>query len=674
MDNSEFLLVSRAAFSKRAKEDGEFLHWATDLRDELPIVMKRSGPGSEPPQTFAQNLLQNIRACPAKDALRVKRGNKWISWTWQQYFDDASRFAKALIAVGLTERACTNIIGCNCPEWVICFTGAVLANCVPVGIYITSGTEACFYVADHSEAQAVIVQNETHLMKYLSIWPKLPALKAVICWSPGAEFNTLRKGHSHIYTWDEFMALGANVDQTVLDGRIETQTPGQPCTIVYTSGTTGPPKGAIISNDNYTWVSKSVASLFDVGDDEHIVSYLPLSHSAAQVVDIFVATLIKACVSFADEKALQGTLGETLREVRPTIFLAVPRVYEKVEEAIRGQAAKAGSFKKKIATWAKDVGLRSTLSQLKGQNVPWGYCLANYLVFHKVKEALGLDRAKVCVVSSAPVARSTLEFFFSLNLPVFNVYGMTETAAPTTFNTHLRNDVYSVGFAIPGSDLKILSTRGEPQRPGERGEICVRGRHRFLGYYKNPKETKEMIDSNGYVHSGDEGYLDANGFLFITGRFKELIITAGGENIPPVIIEDMVKDECKLISNVLLVGDGRKFLAALITLKNITSSDGSPSNKLPQDSLTILHKLGSEAQTVTEAVLCPKVRALVDKVIAIVNAKSTSRAQHIRKWRFLPRDFSVADGDLTPTMKMKRKVVAEKYRVEIEALYSDPKL
>jgi long-chain-fatty-acid--CoA ligase ACSBG len=259
-------------------------------------------------------------------------------------------------------------------------------------------------------------------------------------------------------------------------------------------------------------------------------------------------------------------------------------------------------------------------------------------------------------------------------MPVFNVYGMTETAAPTTFNTPLRNDVYSVGFAIPGSDLKILSTKGEPQRPGERGEICVRGRHRFVGYYKNPKETKEMLDSNGYVHSGDEGYLDANGFLFITGRFKELIITAGGENIPPVIIEDMVKDECKLISNVLLVGDGRKFLAALITLKNITASDGSPSNKLPQDSVAILNKLGSEAQTVTEAVLCPKVRALVDKVIAIVNAKSTSRAQHIRKWRFLPRDFSVADGDLTPTMKMKRKVVAEKYRVEIEALYSDPKL
>ena len=674
MDSSELLLVSRTAFSKRAREDGEYLHWCTDIRDELPIFMKRSGPGSEPPQTFVQELRANVRETPNKDALRVKRGSKWISWTWQQYFDDASRFAKALIALGLPERVCTNIIGTNSPEWVVSFAGSILANCLPVGVYTTSGPEACFYVAEHSEAQVIIVQNEAHLQKYLSVWSRLPALKAIVCWSAGASFNSLRKNQSHIYTWDEFMAIGASVDSSTFEDRIERQTPGQICTIVYTSGTTGPPKGALLSNDNYTWVTRSVSSLFDIGDDEHIVSYLPLSHSAAQVVDIFVATHIKACVSFADEKALQGTLAETLREVRPTIFLAVPRVYEKVEEAIRSQAAKSGSFKKKVATWAKDLGLRATFSQLKGQSVPWGFCLANYMVFHKVKQALGLDRAKVCVVSSAPVAKSTIEFFFSLNLPVFNVYGMTETAAPTTFNTYTRNNVYSVGFAIPGCDLKILSSKGEQLRPGERGEICIRGRHRFLGYYKNPKETKEVIDMNGYVHSGDEGYLDANGFLFITGRFKELIITAGGENIPPVLIEDAVKDECKLISNVLVVGDGRKYLAALISLKNVAGPDGSPSDKLTPDGLGIIKKLGSEAKSVTEAVGCPKVRALVDKVIANVNSKSTSRAQQIRKWRFLTRDFSIAEGDLTPTMKVKRKVVAEKYRLEIEALYSDPKL
>ena len=674
MDNDELLVISKAEYRKRTSEDGEFFHWCTDRRDELPICMNRTGPGSEPPQTFVQALLSNASTVPNQVALRRKRGEHWVSWTWQQYFDQASHFAKALIAVGVSERVCTNILGANSPEWVFSFAGSILANCIPVGVYITSNTEACLYVAQHSEAQVIIVQHETHLVKYASIWEKIPTLKAIVCWHTGTGFQSLREKYRHVYSWEEFLALGGHANQRSLDTRIARQTPSQTCTIVYTSGTTGPPKGALLSNDNYTWVASALASHMQISDNEHIVSYLPLSHSAPQVLDIFLAMQSKACVSFADEKALQGTLIDTLREVRPTIFMGVPRIYEKLEERIRSQAASFGFLQKIMSNWGKDLGNRATHRQFQGKSPPIGYCLANYFLFSKVKQALGLDKVKIFHVSSAPISRSTLDFFLSLNIPVLNVYGMTEMAGPTTFNSVARNNVYSAGYVFPGCDLKIMNFKGEKLRPGERGEICVRGRHRFLGYYKSPSETKAAIDSNGYLHSGDEGYLDAHGFLFITGRFKELIITAGGENIPPILIENAIKEECRLVSNVMVVGDSRKYLSALITLPSVPTPDGCPTNQLPVQTLLLIKSLGSQANTVTEAVICPKIQAFVGKIIANVNAKAASRAQEVRKWRFLVKDFSVAEGDLTPTLKLKRKVVAEKYRSEIEGLYTESKL
>ena len=236
------------------------------------------------------------------------------------------------------------------------------------------------------------------------------------------------------------------------------------------------------------------------------------------------------------------------------------------------------------------------------------------------------------------------------------------------------NNINSAGYGLPGTDIKIINLKGEEQPAGERGEICFRGRHKFLGYYKNAKATIETMDSNGFVHSGDEGYLDERGFLYITGRFKELIITAGGENVPPVLIENAIKDVCKLVSNAFVVGDFRKYLGCLISLKNELGSDGMPGDKLTPEVLGILKDIGSSATTIAEAVQDPLVRKFVDKAIEEVNSNATSRAQHIRKWIFLTKDFSIPGGELTPTMKVKRKFVNEKYSSEIEKLYHEPKL
>ena len=232
----------------------------------------------------------------------------------------------------------------------------------------------------------------------------------------------------------------------------------------------------------------------------------------------------------------------------------------------------------------------------------------------------------------------------------------------------------SAGYGVPGTEMKIINLKGEEQPTGERGEICFRGRHKFLGYYKNAKATTETIDSNGFVHSGDEGYIDERGFLYITGRFKELIITAGGENIPPVLIENAIKDACKLVSNAFVVGDYRKYLGCLITLKTVLGPDGESGDQLTPEVLGILKEIGSNATTLTEAVIDPVVRKAVDKAIEVVNESATSRAQHVRKWVFITKDFSISGGELTPTMKVKRKFVNEKYSADIEKLYTEAKL
>jgi len=546
---------------------------------------------------------------------------------------------------------------------------------VPIGVYTTNGPEACFYVADHSQAEVIIVQNEAQLQKYLTIWDRLPKLKAVVVYLPGAGLEAIRAGRQ-VYTWEEFMATGSDTEGKELAKRMRDISPAQCATVVYTSGTTGPPKGVMLSHDNYIWCAKTTvddAKMMDEAENV-LVSYLPLSHSAAQIMDIFGSLYKKVALWFADENCLQGTLGATLKEARPTFFMSVPRVYEKIEEKIKAIAASKGNLAKKIGMWAKQVGYKATLEQLQQKPTSWKYSLANTIVFSKVKQALGLDRCKVFIVSAAPVSKATLEFFLSLNIPLMNVYGMSECAAPQTMNYLHCNNIWSAGQPINGTRLKILSQSGEEVPRGTRGEICMRGRNRFMGYYKSEIETKATIDKNGFLHSGDEGYINEKGFLFITGRFKELIITAGGENIPPVLIEDTIKEECRLISNCMLVGDYKNYLALLVAIKTEPGPDMTLTRNLSQEALRILAEIGSPAKTYDEAMNDQKVKKYIQEGIDRANKKATSKAQYVRKWVFLPTDFSLHNGELTPTMKLKRKFVTQKYAELIEDIYRSPNL
>ena len=391
----------------------------------------------------------------------------------------------------------------------------------------------------------------------LKIRDSLPHLKAIIQYlgKPTAE---------GVLSWEEAMNIGRQENDDALEDRLRRLAVNQCCTLIYTSGTTGLPKGVMLNHDNLTWTAYANMMNFDAMlGKEVFVSYLPLSHIAAQMCDIYLAISCIATVYFAQPDALKGTLVNTLKEAKPTRFMGVPRVWEKMYEKMMEIGRKTTGVKKSIATWAKAIGAE-TNRRREAQNFtkPGGYAIANAVVFKKIRAALGLDRCLLTLSGAAPIAPEVIYYFHSLDVCLTDIYGMSESSGPHTCCFPRAFKVGSVGRTVPGCHTKILS----PDRDGN-GEICMAGRNVGMGYLLMEDKTHESYDNEGWLHSGDVGRVDEDGFLFITGRIKEIIITAGGENIPPVLIEDTLKGELPCISNAMLIGDKRKFLSVILTFK-----------------------------------------------------------------------------------------------------------
>ena len=309
------------------------------------------------------------------------------------------------------------------------------------------------------------------------------------------------------------------------------------------------------------------------------------------------------------------------------------------------------------------IGTRSVDAQLKNTSKPLLYPVFNFLVYQKLRKQMGLEKTSLLAFGAAPLKKQTLEFFKSFGLILHNNYGMSESTGPQFMNlTGNPINLNTAGPFLIGTDAFIMN----PDKDGV-GEICFRGRNRFMGYYKNEQATLETIDEKGWLHSGDQGYIDKQGNLVITGRLKELIVTAGGENVAPVPIEEMLKETCKIISNIVVLGDDKKYLSSLITLK--TDDKGF----LTKEVLEYIKEINSEAASIVEAINCDKIKFYIQKCIDEVNKKAASRAQLVRKWTILPNEFSVDSGELTPTLKLKRKFVSQKYSKVIEKMYADPK-
>ncbi|CAD8089571.1 unnamed protein product [Paramecium sonneborni] len=655
------------------------VQWTTNYRMELPIRVKKSGPGSEIPITLPEQFKNDCTQFAQKPALSVKRNNKWITRTYEEYYNESMQFAKALIAYGVTEMSAVNIIGFNAPEWHISFMGSIHSHNLPVGIYTTNNPDACFYVSEHSECELVVADTKEQLRKYLKIWDKLPRLKGIILYNdeiPTAEIPEQRR--SQVFKWKDFIEIGKKADLmgSVLE-RVSKLRPGNCVTLIYTSGTTGNPKGVMLSHDNYVFtITQQKRKYVMQGNGEmRLVSYLPLSHVVAQLIDIIGFARWGAHLFFANPDALQGSLIHTLKEVRPTLFFSVPRVWEKIYDQMQQIAKSNGAIKTKIANWAKSIGKEGTFAQTHGLKPPLCFGLADKLVYQNVKKALGLDQAQYMIFGAAPLSPIIREYFLTLNMYLINGYGMSECggvqnmADPFHFDKFDELFINSTGKPMEGTELRI----DNPDKDGN-GEICYRGRHIFMGYFKDEESTRNTIDSQRWLHSGDVGKIDKNGNLMITGRIKELIITAGGENVAPVLIEDEVKKNIKIVSNCMVIGDKRKYLAILLTLKHQLTPDGQPTDKLNEDVIAVFKSLGSQALTIEEAKNDKAITDYLQKLIDETNTKVISKAQYIRKWTLIPGDFSVDGGELTPTLKLKRRIVEQKWTGEIEKMYQDAKL
>ncbi|XP_063864426.1 long-chain-fatty-acid--CoA ligase ACSBG2-like isoform X2 [Scylla paramamosain] len=650
-----------------------FKTWNADGATQ--VFLSDEEAASYKPKSVYTMLKETAKDYPNHPALAVKRG-VWKYWTYKEYFEESKTVAKAFIKLGLDRFHGVCIMGFNSPEWVIANYGAVFAGGLSTGVYTTNSPEACRYLADSCDAQIIVVEDVTCLNKFLAVKRFLPSIKAIIQWSgiPGAP---------GVLSWPELLATGLAEKDTELNERLSLSAVNQCCTLIYTSGTTGPPKGVMYSQDLLIWTAlqyKINGLLKDT--EESMVSYLPLSHLAAHLLDIYISCVSVTTVYFAQPDALKGSLLQTLLEVQPTRFMGVPRVWEKMYEKMQEAEASVGGLKKIILLWAKYHGL-NYYNAIRDGRILSSYevmanSLAKSLIINKVKAAIGLSRSTGLISGGAPISKEVLEFFMSLDLPIMEGYGLSESMSICSMNM-IEEGMFklgSVGKILPQTTCRLEYFSG--CKLGE-GEILIKGRNIFMGYLKMPEKTNETIDDEGWLHTGDIGCFDDDGFLFISGRIKELVITAGGENIPPLLIEDTVKKQLPFISNAMLVGDKQKYLSILLTLKtDVNEETGEPLDTLSPQCLKMMINLGlPQLHTVTDALIelekNPQgvlATAIQEGIQRYNDHHAVSRAQKLQRWMVLPHDFSLFTGELNSTLKLKRSVVMEKYADTINYLYS----
>jgi len=570
-------------------------------------------------------------------ALKTKINGKWQETSWEAYHSSTRTAARAFMALGLEPGRSVCILGTNRPEWFIADLGAIFAGGMATGIYTTSSPEQCRYIAEHSDADILVAENKDQLAKFKAVLEHLPRIKAIVIME--GEDEDFR-----VHTWKDLERLAQKVPDKDLDLRIAQQSPDDCCTLIYTSGTTGDPKGVMITHDNAMWTAGRLVESTHANREDKLISYLPLSHIAEQIATLYSPLICGSCTFCVQDI---DTLGQTLAEVRPTIFIGVPRVWEKIQAKMMEAGRQNSGLKKKIAAWARQVGIEWGKGLQEGKSPPLLFRPADSLVFSKVRQKLGFDHCRLFFSSTAPISMDTLEFFMSLGIPITEIYGMSECTGPATLSLP-RAFKFRTGWAGQAMDGTQIST-------AEDGEVLMRGRHVFKGYYKNKTASKEALASDGWLSSGDIGRIDDAGFLKITDRKKELIITSGGENIAPQVLEGKFK-AIPAVSQVVVIGNNRKYPSALITLNPLA---------LRQEARIA----GSTATTAQEAAGCEKFNIYLQAQINKIN-RTLSRVQAIKRFTILPEEFSIDGGELTHTMKLKRRVVHEKYASSIEAMYA----
>jgi long-chain acyl-CoA synthetase len=582
--------------------------------------------------TIPHRLLRQALEKPSTIAYQAKVDGRWQPTTWRTFAEQVRTAARALMTLGFERGGKVAILGFNRPEWVILDHAAMMAGGAAAGIYTTCSPEEVQYIVHHSEAHVVLVEDAGQLAKIKAKRAELPLLTWIVMMRGGVATG------DDVLSWDDFMARADATPDVQLDARVDAIEQADLATLIYTSGTTGPPKGVMLSHRNLAWTSRTLLRLAGQRESDVSLSYLPLSHIAEQMATIHMPATAGSTVYFAESI---DKIADNIKDARPTVFFGVPRIWEKFHAVLAGKLGELTGAKKRLVAWAREICAAVHAHRDRGEPVPrmleLRYSLAKRLVIDKLKTAMGFDRANTLISGAAPIAPDVLAFFASIDLPIREIYGQSEDTGPTSYNLPGMTKIGTVGPPLPGLECKIA----------EDGEILVRGPNVFLGYYKEPDATAETLD-DGWLRSGDLGAFDADGFLTITGRKKEIIITAGGKNIAPKNIEAAIK-QSPLVGEAVVIGDRRKFLTALVTIDEAAA-----------------RKLVAEGDVIE----APQIRSAIQVQIDQVN-QTLARVEQVKKFAILKKPFGIDTGELTPTLKIKRKVVAQKYAAEIEAMYRD---
>jgi long-chain acyl-CoA synthetase len=589
--------------------------------------------------TLNERFIEIVERRRENTAFMVKRDGRWESFSFDWAMVQVREIAFAIQSLGFEPGTRIAILSENRPEWATTDFGAMASGMVSVPLYATLIPEQVAYILNDAGARVIFVSTMDHLRTVLSIRDRLPTLEKIVVFYP----EDLREDET-VLSLDAFKALGQGHDHDEFLALARRALPTDSATIVYTSGTTGDPKGVVLTHHCFIAEYDAVYPFFEGNEGDSLLSFLPLSHILQRVVDTF-ALLYGFTIAYAEG---METLGDNLREIRPTHIVAVPRVYEKIHGRIHAGVQQGSTLKRGIFNWAISVGRRFNVAQASGGAGPaltLQQRLATALVFKKIRAATG-GNIGFYVSTGAPLAKGLAEFFDAVGIRIIEAWGMTELTGAATANTRTDFRFGSVGKPGPGVELKIT---------GE-GEICVRGDIMMKEYWRKPEATAETIDGEGWLHTGDVGHLDDDGFLHITDRIKEIIVTAGGKNVAPQPLENALKTN-GFIAQAMVIGDRRNFISALIVPQPDVLQPWAEEQGLGGD-------LGE---------LCanPAVHAHYE---AIVDSKmaSFSRYERVRAFTLVPEEFSQEAGELTPTLKLKRRVLLAKYAGIIDRMYAEP--
>ena len=576
-------------------------------------------------------------AAQPRDVFYFRDDESWQGVSWSRFAEEAHDFASALLSLGLKKGGAVAILMGNVPEWPIADIGVIAAGGVGVGLYPSSSAEQCQYIINHSDAEVVLVDSATQLEKVLSVRAQLPNVKTIIALDESAA------GDANVFSYREVIDRGRSsrdACSTLLRERAEGATGEDIAIMVYTSGTTGPPKGALLS---HRYIINSVESLrqtIPIFDTDVGFSYLPYCHVAERISGLYNRLYAGASAYFVDELA---KLGNYMLEVKPTVFASLPRFFEKIHARIVSDVEAAPKEERESFYRALDVGREiSLLRQIRKEvpaNLRQRYETEAAPILARVKDYFG-GCIRLATSGGAPLPLEVAEFFDAAGLPILQAYGLTENIC-VAFNRPDNHKFGTVGPPMPGCDVKIAGD----------GEILVRSEMMFSGYHKAPEVTAAMF-SNGWLLTGDIGELDADGFLKITGRKKELIVTSTGKKVAPALIENLLKEN-HLISHALVYGEGKSYLVALITINGLEAA-------------AFLRAKGDDsAVTPSQSDL---IRSNVQKTMDEVNARVSS-TESIKKFAILDHDFEIEKDEVTPTGKLKREVVTARCRKDIDELY-----